>query len=68
MNNPLYCLRKSNNFFFNDFVHNPSRKIVPLKGPKFQWMVGDNHDHAEPKNLTKDIPKIVDNVLACDDN
>jgi hypothetical protein len=44
--------------FFYDFVHNPSWKIVPLKGPKFRWMVGHNHDHIEPTNLTKDIPKI----------
>jgi hypothetical protein len=34
-------------------------------------MVGDNCDHVEPTNLTKDMPKIVVvvvNVFACDDN
>ncbi len=64
----MYCLCKSNKHVFNDFVHNPNKKIVPLQGLKFHWIVGDNHDHVEPTNLTKDIPKIVDNVLACDDN
>ncbi len=57
--------------FFYDFVHNLSWKIIPLKCSKFQWMVGDNCDHVEPTNLTKDMPKIVVvvvNVFACDDN